>query len=159
MEDAFYIHVTANVDNTYGANVYAFAKLRRPSETNIIVPDDDQIVRFAIDHRANITQMHVEGDPTTFHVIPSVSGEMVNMESNINNVFTDFSNGAETHTIPYAYTEYSVYVVAHNDLGLYASHADNERYNEYTVILNEDIIVDILAHTKNTIPTRHRLVH
>jgi hypothetical protein len=145
MEDVFYIRVKANVDNTYGANVYAFAMLSNVSVTNA------EIVQFTKDHLANVTQMHVEGEPTTFHVESNVSGNTINMEANISDMFTDFSNGADIHAIPYAYTEYSVYVVAHNDLGLYASHADNERYNEYTVILNEDIIVNVVEHTKSTI--------
>ena len=145
MGDVFYIRVKANVDNTYGANVYAFAMLSNVSVTNA------EIVQFTKDHLANVTQMHVEGEPTTFHVESNVSGNTINMEANIRDMFTDFSNGADIHAIPYAYTEYSVYVVAHNDLGLYASHADNERYNEYTVILNEDIIVNVVEHTKSTI--------
>lgn len=144
MGDAFYIRVKANIDNTYGANVYAFAMLSNVSVTNA------EIIQFTKDHLANITQMHVEGE-STLHVEPNALGHTIVMEANISDMFTDFSNGADTHAIPYAYTEYSVYVVAHNDLGLYASHTDNERYNEYTVILNEDIIVNVVEHTKSTI--------
>lgn len=141
----FYIHVQANVDNTYGANVYAFAM----SDPGTGV-SHETIIQFAKDHLASLQQMNVQGQPTTLHVPHDRSGSIVVMEANLENMFTNFAS-ADTHYIPYAYSEYSVYVVAHNELDLYSQHNDNRRYNEYTVIEDFDIIVSVESYTKQTI--------
>ena len=145
MSESFFIHVSANVDSTYGANVYAFA-----TSESLAHVTSDTIINFAKNNLASLTRMYVQGNPSQSHVSPDRSGTPVTMAANIANMFTDLLS-VDTHPIPYAYSEYSVFVVAHNDLSLYTEYHDGQRYNEYNLIENDSIIVSIIQTTKSII--------
>lgn len=150
---SYNINVKANVDNTYGANVYAFAlKTPEVNKSNLV-----EFVRTNLQTSTGIVQMNIIDDATTFHVSPSntfLEGDNIAMEATLSVMFDSLeSNADSTHPIPYAFSEYYVYVVAHNDLDMYAgAEPDSKRYNEYTIINEVTVILgnDLLDFALST---------
>jgi hypothetical protein len=115
------LFVQANVTSDYGGNVYALAFKDKYTET-----DNTAILTFFDTHKASLTPMTLQ------------TGNQYS--TYITDVFTNVDSG-DTHAIPYNFSDYSVFVVAQNDLQL-TSAGYTGRFNAFSDLSEEELVTN-----------------
>lgn len=147
---SFKIQIAANVNNTFGANVYAVA-----FKEEYAMPDrSDDIMTYVQNHKgsAGVVQLHVLSNPGVLDVVPSIDADTITVEGEITTVYANLSDNTG-HNIPYVFSEYSVYVVAENYLSLVSAGYGGRR-NAYSNVLSEaDIVINRVIAFEDYIST------
>ena len=118
------LFVQANVTSDYGGTVYALAFKDNYTET-----DNDAILAFFDTHKDSLTPMTSAGSPNPNQYSTYLADVFTNVDSNV------------THPIPYNFSDYSVFVVAQNDLQL-TSAGYTGRFNAFSDLSEEELVTN-----------------
>ena len=120
------LYVQANVISQYGGNVYAVA-----FKQNYFFSDIELVENFVLQNKNHIKLMQ--------SIIPNRNSPTITCRTFITEMF-DNVGSIEKHSIEYDFSDYSVFIVVENQLGLTQS-GYTGRFNAYSDVLREEDIV------------------